>query len=134
MLFTCIFRLTIGKTMKKVLKTLLFTAVAAPILAFAAPAPMTTTPDKLQAAAGVATPQVEVKRDTTAVISPRTGIRYTLGDTGNRAIVFKTAPIAAVTPVTANRVVAANPALSAASQEKAKQALLDSPSTLATSP
>ena len=108
--------------MKKVLKTLLFAAVAVPM--FAVAAPQTTTVEKVQAATGAVTPQVEVKREATSVISPRTGIRYTLGETGNRPILLKTASIAAATPATANRVVAANPALSPASQEKAKQVLL----------
>ena len=132
MIFTCTFRLRTGKTMKKVLKTLLFAAVAVPM--FAVAAPQTTTVEKVQAATGAVTPQVEVKREATSVISPRTGIRYTLGETGNRPILLKTASIAAATPATANRVVAANPALSPASQEKAKQALLNSPSTLASAP
>ena len=117
--------------MKKVLKTLILTAFAAPAIAFANPAAQTTTVAKVQAATGVVEAQTEVKRESTTVISPRTGIRYTLGDTGGRQIILKTAAIAAVTPATASRVVAANPALSASSQEKAKQALLDSSNTVA---
>ncbi|TCM63286.1 hypothetical protein EC844_12111 [Acinetobacter calcoaceticus] len=117
--------------MTKVLKTLFFTAIAVPMFAFANTAPQTTTVAKVQAATGVVAAQTEVKKETTIVISPRTGIRYNLGDTGSREIILKTAAIAPVTPATANRVVAANPALSAASQEKAKQALLAMPSTVA---
>ena len=75
--------------------------------------------------------QAEVKNDSTTVISPRTGIRYTLGNTGGRPIILKTAAIAAVTPATINRVVASNPALSASSQEKVKQALLPNEQTVA---
>ena len=122
--------------MKKILKPVLLVALALPVLAFAetAPqlttiaeaAPQTTTIAKVQAATGVTSAQTEVKNDSTTVISPRTGIRYTLGDTAGRAIILKTAAIAAVTPATANRIVASNPALSASSQEKAKQALLAS--------
>lgn len=122
--------------MKKILKPVLFAVMALPMLAFAetAPqptmiaesAPQTTTIAKVQAATGVTSAQTEVKNDSTTVISPRTGIRYTLGDTAGRAIILKTAAIAAVTPATANRIVASNPALSASSQEKAKQALLAS--------
>lgn len=125
-----------GIKMKKILKPVLFAVMALPMLAFAetAPqptmiaesAPQTTTIAKVQAATGVTSAQTEVKNDSTTVISPRTGIRYTLGDTAGRAIILKTAAIAAVTPATANRIVASNPALSASSQEKAKQALLAS--------
>lgn len=118
--------------MTKVLKTLLFTALALPAVAFAAPAVQTTTVDKVMAATGAAPAQTEVKRESTTVISPRTGIRYTLGETGDRPIVLKTAAIAAATPATANRIVASNPALSASSQEKAKQALLDGAGTVTT--
>lgn len=112
--------------MKKILKPVLLTLIALPALAFANTAPQTTTIAKVQAATGVTTAQTEVKNDSTTVISPRTGIRYTLGDTAGRAIILKTASISAVTPATANRIVASNPALSASSQEKAKQALLAS--------
>ena len=122
--------------MKKILKPVLLVALALPVLAFAEAvpqpttiaeaAPQTTTIAKVQAATGVTSAQTEVKNDSTTVISPRTGIRYTLGDTAGRAIILKTAAIAAVTPATANRIVASNPALSASSQEKAKQALLAS--------
>lgn len=50
------------------------------------------------------TAQAEVKNDSTTVISPRTGIRYTLGNTNGRPIILKTAAIAPVTPATVNRV------------------------------
>lgn len=109
--------------MKKHVKILLLAAVALPT--FAVATPTTTTVANVQAATGVTTADVEVKNNTTTVISPRTGIRYTLGNTNGRQIILKTAAIAAVTPATVNRIVASNPALSAASQEKAKQALLD---------
>ncbi|MEG0344544.1 MAG: hypothetical protein RR633_20330 [Acinetobacter sp.] len=110
--------------MKKLLQPLFFVSLAIPVLAFADTAPQTTTVEKVQAATGVTTAQTVVKNETTTVISPRTGIRYTLGNTGGRPIILKTAAIAAVTPATINRVVASNPALSASSQEKVKQALL----------
>lgn len=118
--------------MTKVLKTLMLAAVALPVVAFAAPAAQTTTVDKVIAATGVTQAQTEVKREATTVISPRTGIRYSLGDTAGRPIVLKTAAVAAVTPATANRIVASNPALSTSSQEKAKQALLNDNGTMAT--
>ncbi len=115
--------------MKTILKTVAFALFALPTLALANTATQnetqTTTLEKVQAAKGVSTAQIEVKNDSTTVISPRTGIRYTLGNTAGRPIILKTAAVAAVTPATVNRIVATNPALSASSQEKAKQALLD---------
>ena len=110
--------------MKKLLQPLFVATLALPVLAFADTAPQPTTVEKVQAATGAVTAQAEVKNETTTVISQRTGIRYTLGNTGGRPIILKTAAIAAVTPATVNRVVASNPALSASSQEKVKQALL----------
>lgn len=111
--------------MKKLLQPLFVATLAIPTLAMAdTSSPTTTTVAKVQAATGVVTAQAEVKNENTTVISPRTGIRYTLGNTGGRPIVLKTAAIAAVTPATINRVVAANPALSVSSQEKVKQSLL----------
>ena len=123
-------------TMTKLLKPLFVVSLALPVLAFAdttttSATPQTTTVAKVQAATGVATAQAEVKNDTTTVISPRTGIRYTLGNTGGRPIILKTAAIAAVTPATINRVVASNPALSASSQEKVKHALVGVDATTA---
>ncbi|MDQ8936214.1 hypothetical protein [Acinetobacter rudis] len=109
--------------MKKVLKALVFTAITLPVVAFAEQ--QTTTVEKVIAATGGAAAQTEVKRENTTVISPRTGIRYTLGDTSGRPVVLKTAAIAAATPATASRIVASNPALSASSQEKAKQTLIN---------
>lgn len=119
--------------MTKVLKTLMFTVVALPVIAFAAPAPQTTTVDKVIAAKGITQAQTEVKHEVTTVVSPRTGIRYSLGDTAGRPIELRTAAIAAATPATANRIVASNPALSTSSQEKAKQALLSEAGAVATS-
>lgn len=116
--------------MKKLLQPLACVALAIPSFAFAQPA-QTTTVDKVLAAQGPTTAQVEVKNDSTTIISPRTGIRYTLGHTGNRPIVLKTAAISAANSANVNRIVATNPALSAASQEKAKQALLGTSAQLA---
>ena len=111
--------------MKILLKTTFAAMLTLPAFAFADTVPQTTTVEKVQAAAGVMTAQAEVKNDSTTVISPRTGIRYTLGNTNGRPIILKTAAIAPVTPATVNRVVASNPALSVSSQEKVKLALLD---------
>ncbi|ENX36874.1 hypothetical protein F889_00125 [Acinetobacter colistiniresistens] len=110
--------------MKKPLQLLILASVAVSGFAFADDAPQTTTVDKVLAAKGSNTAEAQVKREVTTVISPRTGIRYTLGDTENRPIVMQTAAIAPANSANINRIVASNPALSAQSQEKAKIALI----------
>ena len=110
--------------MKKALQLLVLASTAVTGLAFANEAPQTTTVDKVMAAKGSTTAEAQVKREVTTVVSPRTGIRYTLGDTGNRPIVLQTAAIAPANSANINRIVASNPALSAKSQEKAKIALI----------
>ena len=110
--------------MKKTLKFLILARVAVSGFAGAEDAAETTTVDKVLAAQGNTTAEAQVKRDVTTIISPRTGIRYTLGDTGNRPIVLQTAAIAPANSANINRIVASNPALSAKSQEKAKIALI----------
>ncbi|EXE40380.1 hypothetical protein [Acinetobacter baumannii] len=113
--------------MKKVLQPLFLTILAVPSFVFAAEttsAPQTTTVDKVLAAKGPTSAQAVVKQENTTVISPRTGIRYTLGNTGNRPIILQTAAIAPANSANINRIVASNPALSPKSQEKAKVALI----------
>ncbi|ATZ68090.1 MULTISPECIES: hypothetical protein [Acinetobacter] len=110
--------------MKKPLQLLILASAAVSSFAFAKDAPQTTTVEKVQAAKGETSAQAQVKHDVTTVISPRTGIRYTLGDTGNRPIVLQTAAIAPANSANINRIVASNPALSEKSQEKAKIALI----------
>jgi len=110
--------------MKKALQLLVLASTALTGLAFANEATQTTTVDKVIAAKGSTTAEAQVKREVTTVVSPRTGIRYTLGDTGNRPIVLQTAAIAPANSANINRIVASNPALSAKSQEKAKIALI----------
>ena len=117
-------RIKSGKTMKKTLQLLILASAALSGVALADNVPQTTTVDKVLAAKGVTTAEAQVKREVTTVISPRTGIRYTLGDTGNRPIVLQTAAIAPANSANINRIVASNPALSAKSQEKAKIALI----------
>ena len=112
-----------GKTMKKVLQTLMIAALALPTLTFANTA-QTTTVDKVQAARGATTAQAVVKDDNITVMSPRTGIRYTFANPNQRPVILKTAAVTAANAANVNRIVASNPALSTASQEKAKQALL----------
>lgn len=75
--------------MKKLLQKIALVALAVPGFAIAQSNTQTTTVDKVQAAQGPTTAQVMVQNDSTTVISPRTGIRYTLGNTGNRPIVLK---------------------------------------------
>ena len=116
--------------MKKVLKTLMIAALAIPALSFAQTA-ATTTIDKVQQAVGTNTAQVQQRTDAqVTVASPRTGIRYTFANQ-NRPIVLQTAAIAAANAANADRIVATNPALSTASQQQAKQALLSESGQLA---
>jgi hypothetical protein len=110
--------------MKKPLQLLILAGAALSGVVLADNVPQTTTVDKVLAAKGATTAEAQVKREVTTVISPRTGIRYTLGDTGNRPIVLQTAAIAPANSANINRIVASNPALSAKSQEKAKIALI----------
>lgn len=119
-----------GKTMKKALQTLMIAALALPALTFANTA-QTTTVDKVQAARGATTAQAVVKDDNITVMSPRTGIRYTFANPNQRPVILKTAAVTAANAANVNRIVASNPALSTASQEKAKQALLSESAQLA---
>ncbi|SDY67871.1 hypothetical protein SAMN05421643_12043 [Acinetobacter kyonggiensis] len=118
------------KTMKKVLQTLMIAALALPTLTFANTA-QTTTVDKVQAARGATTAQAVVKDDNITVMSPRTGIRYTFANPNQRPVILKTTAVTAANAANVNRIVASNPALSTASQEKAKQALLSESAQLA---
>lgn len=115
--------------MKKLLQTVILSAVVLPAISFAAPS--TTTIDKVQAATGEVSAQAEIKKQETIIASPRTGIHYNLGETGTRPIILKTAVIAPVTTATIDRIVAMNPALSMTSQNNAKKALLENAQTLA---
>ena len=116
--------------MKKLLQPLFMVAVIAPTLAFAT-TPQTTSVDKVKAAVGPTTTQAQVNQGQVTLVSPRTGISYTFANPDNRPMVLETAKVSAANAANANRIVAANPALSAASQEKAKQALLNEQEQLA---
>lgn len=101
-----------------------------PVFAIAAPTqPFTTSVDNVQAALGNQAAEAMVKKGTTTIVSPRTGISYTLGNTEGRAITFQTEAIAPANNITVKRIVASNPALSAKSQQKAEQSLLDMPTS-----
>lgn len=117
--------------MKKVLQPLLIAVLALPSLAFANSPSQTTTLDKVQAARGATTAQAVVKDDNITVMSPRTGISYTFANPNQRPIVLKTTAITAANAANVGRIVATNPALSTASQEKAKQTLLGESAQLA---
>lgn len=104
--------------MKKVLQPLMILALVIPGLAFANESSKNTATNA-------------VKDENTTVMSPRTGIRYTFANPQQRPVVLKTTAITPANAANANRIVASNPALSAASQEKAKQALLSESAQLA---
>lgn len=86
---------------------------------------MTVNAEKVKAT--TAAPMVEAvqKKEATILVSPRTGMRYTVNNPNNIPIIFKTELIAPATTTNANRIVATNPALSVASQQKAQAALLE---------
>jgi hypothetical protein len=98
--------------MKKIKQAIWLSLCLAPGLSFAADTQSVIT-----------TAQTIVQGNTTMVISPRTGIRYALGDT-QRLIQIQTTAIAPANTATVKRIVATNPALSVESQQKAEQSLL----------
>lgn len=85
-----------------------------------------TTVEKVQAAIGPTTAVAQTQQENVTVISPRTGISYTFANPEQRQVIFQTAAIAPANAVSAQRIVATNPALSVQSQDKAKQTLLAS--------
>ena len=110
--------------MKHTLQLLILASVTVSGMSYADDLPKTTTVEKVLDAKGITTAQAQIKRDATIVVSPRTGVRYNLGDTENRPIIFQTHAIAPANAANINRIVATNPALSAQSQEKAQIALI----------
>ena len=84
--------------------------------------PSTTTVANVEAAIGAEKAQAAISNGKITVVSPRTGISYTFPDV--RPVVLQTTEIAPATQETVKRIVASNPALSTASQEQAKQALV----------
>lgn len=107
--------------MKKVLKVGFVALGLLPALVVAAP--LTTTPEKVKAAIGPTTAQTQTSKDQITVLSPRTGISYTFPNQ-NKPVVLQTQAIVAANSANIDRIVAANPALSTESQQKAKQVLL----------
>ncbi|ALH95249.1 hypothetical protein [Acinetobacter equi] len=95
--------------MKKLISTLLLITIVIPISAIANPAAQ----------------QVPVNNGQVTLESPRTGIQYTIPNPDQRSVVMQTQAIEAANSVTADRIIASNPALSIESQEQAKQALVN---------
>ncbi|MEB3768111.1 hypothetical protein [Acinetobacter sp. MD2] len=115
--------------MMNTIKPILCSLILLPSLAFANETkPFTTSVENVLVAKGTTTATAVVKGGETAIISPRTGIRYTLGDTNGRPITVQTAAITAATSANVQRIVAKNPALSDESQQLAEKALLAMPS------
>lgn len=96
--------------MKKLLKIALIAGLTLPTLALA------KTP--------VSTPQGKVVDTQTIVVSPRTGIQYSVNNPNQRPVIIQVEALAPATSTTVDRIVASNPALSVQSQENAKKALL----------
>lgn len=84
------------------------------------------TPTAATIEQAVAKPTVEVSQQgkLTTVVSPRTGISYTLSNATTRDIIFKAEAIEVANATTAQRIVATNPAISPESQQQAQQNLL----------
>ena len=115
--------------MMNIIKPALLSILLIPTFTFAAEAqPFTTSVKNVLVAKGTTSAEAVVKGGSTTVISPRTGIRYSLGETNGRPITIQTAAIAPVTTANVQRIVATNPALSPESQQAAEQALLAMPS------
>ncbi|SNQ29922.1 hypothetical protein [Acinetobacter apis] len=112
------------KTIKQAL--FLSSLMVAPVIAFAeAPTePFTTSVGSVKAALGPQQALATSKGNSITIISPRTGISYTLGNTEGRSIVLQTDAIAEANSITAKRIVAVNPAVSETSQLAAEKALI----------
>ena len=109
----------------KLIKNVICIAALAGLAINASAAPVTTVKAETVEAL-VSNPVVEAvqKDDKTVLVSPRTGMRYSVNNPNNIPIIFRTEVIAAATSANADRIVATNPALSAESQQEAKQALI----------
>lgn len=81
--------------------------------------------EKIQDVITPVTTQVQSINGQSTVVSPRTGIQYTIPNEQQRPVVLQTQAIAAANAVNAQRIVAKNPALSPESQQIATQALID---------
>lgn len=109
--------------MKKILSSLVLATLIIPAVAVANNS--TTTVSKVQAAVGPTTTQLQTNNGQATVVSPRTGIQYTIPNENHRPVVIQTQAIAPANTANVDRIVASNPALSEESQQMAKKALLD---------
>lgn len=108
--------------MKKLLSSLFIAALVIPTVTFA----KSTVPiEQIQNAIGPVTTQVQTVNGVATIVSPRTGIQYSIPNEHQRPVVLQTQAIAAANSVNANRIVASNPALSSDSQQIAKKALIE---------
>ena len=114
--------------MKTILASIFAVAMTLPSLAFAQ---QTTSVEKVQEAIGPTSTQAQINQGQVTLVSPRTGISYTFSNPEGRPMVLETAKVAAANSANVNRIVASNPAVSAASQEQAKLALLNEQAQLA---
>ncbi|MBF7691408.1 hypothetical protein [Acinetobacter pollinis] len=117
--------------MNKIKQTFILSAFLMPTLALATTTantePFTTSVSNVKAALGPQQAEVSSKGNSLTIISPRTGISYTLGNTEGRSIILQTDAIAAANSTNADRIIAVNPAISTESQEKAAKVLADMP-------
>lgn len=81
--------------------------------------------EKVQDAISPVTTQVQTLNGQSTIISPRTGIQYTIPNEYQRPVVLQTEAVVAANSANAKRIVATNPALSEASQQAAVKALVD---------
>lgn len=112
--------------MNKIKQSLVISALLVPSIAFAASVDgFTTTLGNVKAAIGPQQAEVTAKGDTLTIVSPRTGISYTLNQTAGRSIILQTDAIAAANNVTAKTLMAQNPAVSQASQLNVEKELIE---------
>ncbi|SDB80830.1 hypothetical protein [Acinetobacter boissieri] len=112
--------------MMKIKHGLVASLIMASTVAIAAPTePFTTTVGNVKAAMGPQLAEATSKGNTLTIISPRTGISYTLDNTEGRTVILQTDAIAAANNVTAKKIIAQNSAVSETSQLNAEKALID---------
>lgn len=112
------------KTLKQAIFLSSLMIAPAIALAEAQTEPFTTSLGNVKAALGPQQALAISKGNSITIISPRTGISYTLGNTEGRSIVLQTDAIAEANSITAKRIIASNPAVSETSQLAAEKALI----------
>lgn len=88
-------------------------------------APLTVKAATVNAATAAPSVQAVQDRQNTVMISPRTGMRYTVTNPANRKIIFQTEGLKPISVQNVGRIKATNPMISAESQQQAEQKLLD---------